>query len=331
MSNPRPGTDVLTFASLLVVLATTVLASLRIASDPESLDPRLLGWSFVGLSFIAIVMVGDARRMRLLLPAAPVLIVVGMLHLVLACAVLQGSAAASAGIGGAAELLVGVGLLPSLLTSVLAEPKLRERLRSSGERLAAVEQETGGLEEELDQADGRLEDMRRLAIAWERHARAAETRAARLGQRAARLLESVRPEDNVLVVPGAAPLQLRRFLLELAQQFGWTRVTAIAEAVRLAVGEGQVVYVDGAEDPLAECVFLQAISETSTGFDAGAATRVQGDEDHPRWERMDRGPTTRVIDELVAASNDPAAALRTVRPGLDLAGTTLPTGEDAVA
>ena len=329
MTDPRTRIDLATFASLLVLLAFTALASLRIAADPASLDPRMLAVAFVGLGLVAAVLLGDARRLRLLLPAAPALILVGLLHLVLATTGLTGSAAASAGIGGAVQLLVGLALLPSLLTASVVEPELRsslEELRSLQARMRGK----GDLADDL----GAAEEMRRLAVAWERHARAIESRLARLADRFVALRQATRPDDAVVVIPGAPHIALRRYLLGLAEAFGWSRVSDLSEVVTVPLEERQVVYVDGLRDPIAECLFLRAMAEHGPGLGVPAAPTSPArtapgasDTVRPPWERPDRGVSRQPAPARRAPAGEPGAGVRSLADGLDRVATTLPSGE----
>jgi hypothetical protein len=324
MTPHRPGTELATFASLLVLIATTSLASLRIADDPASLDPRMLDLCFIALAALAVGLAVSGGRIRLLMPAAPVLVLVGLLHLGLALRWLTGSAAATAGIGGAVELIVGLSMLPSALSAVLGVPLMRKRIEALEHRRRVATLTLTEAATDLGQADAKADELRGLAVAWERFGRAQEARAARLQERLGELRGSLRPEDNILVIPASAPGALRGFLLGVAQSFGWTRVGALPEAVRLAVGQGQVVYVDGLQDPVAECLFLQAVGETEV-LDGESAPWA------PTRELPAAGRTTRVIDELVAVNVDAGAPLRTLRDTVDRAATTLPSGEEAVA
>ena len=328
MTPPRPGTDLLTFCSMLVLLATTAVAGLRLAADPTGLDPRLLDLSLIGLGVLAMGLAVDSRRIRLLIPAAPALILVGLLHLALALASLTGGPAASAGIGGVVELLVGLALLPAALAAAVDVPGLRVDLKEQAERHRVASQALQAAAMDLGRADAKADELRQLAADWERYARAQDVRTSRLSERLTELRRSILPEENVLVIPASAHGALRRFLLGLAETLGWTRVRALPEAVRLAVGQGQVVYVDGLEDPTSECLFLQAVAETELMTGDGGGQR-------PPWaptrEIPARGPTTRVIDELLAIHCDVGAPLRTLRDTADRAATTLPSGEEAVA
>jgi len=196
MTDHRPGTDLAVFASLLVVLATAALASLGIADAPTSLAPQMLAFALLGLGLFAAALLARARRARLLMVAAPALILVGGLHLLLAVTTLTGSAAASAGIGGVAELLLGLALLPGVLAASVDAPMLRERLREA--------RRVGG--QAGPEEDARFDQLRRQALIWERHARNMEARLTLVGERYLALRRAVRSSYGA---PDPGPAELR--------------------------------------------------------------------------------------------------------------------------
>lgn len=329
MDKTRSLTHLAIFASLLGLLATCGLAALRTAQQPALADGRTLEAALLALAAFCIVLGAGSRRARLLMPAAPVLVLAGLLHLWLAGAGLAGSQAVSAAIGGGAELLLGLALLPALLGVVAESPELRLTLRALQER----EQRSAMVAESADRAirdaDDRAERMRRLAMLWQEHAHGLRVQLQRSEERRTELLDAVRPPDNVLVVPGAAHGSIRRYLLRLAGAFRWTRVETLPEAIRLAVGQGQIVFVDGLLDPLAECLFLQAVAETEMIGGGLATLEMRGA--GPAADPAPAPGTTMVIERLVADGSDAGAALRTIRAPTERAATTLPSGQQAVA
>lgn len=237
--------NLVSLAALLFLVAGTGVVSIDLASSTIAPDSRPLEACLCVLAGAMIALSLQTERLPALVVASPAVGMLGVVHLWLAAGPLPESAATVAVVAGAVEIASALALLPVGLHANAEHPRLSDQLLDAQADAARADEECARLEREFENHRRASDALagRRLRLAFELD---------RATEEARQIREAVRPPKDVLVVPADMHPRLRRYLLRMAKDLGWTRIRRFPSGVARAANDRRIGYIDGLEDGRAE-------------------------------------------------------------------------------